>query len=438
MITDFINYLIRSGLSLSVLYIFYYFFLSKESMYRFNRLFLLLSLLFSFITPLFTYPGFISVSFFANAINLTQFQDNYYQIKTLSMQTGGSINFQLLLFVVYLVVAVILLMRFSLNLLRFRKINRNYPYVEVKGYRIRLVDKQILPHSFFSTVYINKKEYSEGQIPPELLDHEFIHISQVHSLDILIIELLKVFFWFNPLLIYYKNAMLLNHEYLADHQFSVSKSRFNAYKEILLNTAFRNTKTYLASSFNYSFTKKRLLMMTKSTFSRAAIIKMVVVIPLFLVLGLFVTNAQETSRRVVTHTEPPPPPPPFGHNTWWSPVLKEHKINPDPSKSFYSQNLFETADMLVSENGFIKLKGHVFITVRATDKAYNVISCESAEYNRADKSIEAIDGFVETYKQDGDKSILISEKKFTKSTFALVDDDKMAPPPPPPPPPPKN
>ena len=43
---------------------------------------------------------------------------------------------------------------------------------------------------------------------------------------------------------------------------------FETYKDILLNTAFRNSKTYLASSFNYSFIKKRLLMMTKKTLSK--------------------------------------------------------------------------------------------------------------------------------------------------------------------------
>ena len=165
---------------------------------------------------------------------------------------------------------------------------------------------------------------------------------------------------------------------------------------------------------------------------------MVAVIPLFLVLGLFVTNAQETSRKVVTDMDPPPPPPPFGHEMWWSPVLKEQIINPDPSKSYYSQNLFLTADELISGNGVITVKGHVFISVRSTDKLYNVIRCQSAVFNTSDKSIEANEGTIETYEQDVDRSELIREQKFRKSSFLLIDGDRMAPPPPPPPPPPEN
>jgi beta-lactamase regulating signal transducer with metallopeptidase domain len=436
MITDFINYLIRSSLALLILYLFYYLILGREKIYRFNRFYLLIALIFSFIVPLFTYPGFIASSSLARSFDMTGFQDSFYQVKTLSMQKSGTVNSDLAILTIYSLISLILLVRFIINLLKIKLHGSGQPTLLIKGHRIVLMNKKILPYSFFSTVYVNKEEYMTGHIPSELFDHEFTHISQKHSVDIIFIELIKVFFWFNPILIFYRNAIMLNHEYLADFQFTSSKSSFNSYRDILLNTAFRNSKSYLASSFNYSFTKKRLLMMTNNTLSKTAFIKMIVVLPLFLLTGLFVTNAQEGARHVVTHMEPPPPPPPpppLGYNAWWSPVLKENNVTPDPSKSYYSQNFFETANNLTSENGNVTLEGDVFIAIRSTDDIYRIIKCQSAVYNAQNKTIEAEYGKIETCRTDGEKTTIIKTEKFKKTTFSLVEDNSIAPPPPPPP-----
>ena len=116
---------------------------------------------------------------------------------------------------------------------------------------------------------------------------------------------------------------MLNHEYLADEEVTRLKNNSKSYINILLNIAFRNNNPYLASSFNYSFTKKRLLMMTKNNFSKTAILKKIAVIPLFLIMGLLVINAQNP-----THFESkgaPPPPPPMDP---MSPLIRGNGLPP--------------------------------------------------------------------------------------------------------------
>jgi TonB family protein len=98
---------------------------------------------------------------------------------------------------------------------------------------------------------------------------------------------------------------MLNHEYLADEAVTYSENNSKSYINILLNIAFRNNNSYLASSFNYSFTKKRLLMISKNKFSKTAILKKVAVIPLFLALGLMIINAQETKSVKSSWSTPP-------------------------------------------------------------------------------------------------------------------------------------
>jgi bla regulator protein BlaR1 len=129
--------------------------------------------------------------------------------------------------------------------------------------RIVLSQKKILPYSFFQYIIVNKTEYEKGQIDYELIIHEQAHCQQYHSIDILFIEIIKIIFWFNPIIWILKKEMQLNHEYLADTKVLQTKS-LKSYQDILLNLVFRNNSTYLASNFNYSLTKKRLIMMTKN------------------------------------------------------------------------------------------------------------------------------------------------------------------------------
>jgi TonB family protein len=302
-----LNYIIRSSISLVILYLFFVAFLDNEKMHKFNRFYLLASLIFSFVVPLLTIPVLTPSVSIINVLDVTSFQDSNIQSQTTTLHKGSQFNIEWLIIAFYFLVSSILLIRFLFNLIRLEISKSRQPSIIYEGYKIVLIDELVLPYSFLSTIYVNSVEYKEGRIPKELLSHEISHITQRHSFDIIFIEMLKVVFWFNPLLIFFKKAVMLNHEYLADEEVTRLKNNSKSYIDILLNIAFRNKNPYLASSFNYSFTKKRLLMMTKNNFSKTAILKKFAVIPLFLGLGLLVINAQETKIPKSTGTTPPPP-----------------------------------------------------------------------------------------------------------------------------------
>ena len=433
-----ISYIIRSGLSLALLYLFFTFFLGKESMHKFNRFYLLASLIFSFVVPLLTFPDFVAAASISNSFGIADLQDSYYQLKTITLQQGNQFNFSRIIPSVYFSISFVLFIRFLINLIRLQISKSIHPAVISEGHKIVLINELVLPYSFLSTVYVNSVEYKAGRIPGELFSHEFTHIAQRHSLDIIFIELLKVFFWFNPFLFFYKKAIMLNHEYLADEAVTKSNKNFSAYSDIILNIIFRNNNSYLASSFNYSFTKKRLLMMTTNNLSKRAILKKIAVIPLFLAMGLLVINAQDTTRSVKAYMRPPPPPPPpppFGYNTWWAPILEKHNITTDPSKSWYSKTIYETGDQYSFENSIVSLK-EAFILIKSTDKIYRIIKARLTFHDLNKKTIEAEEGKIETFRQETDGTKLIHTKSFKKSKFQLTRDDLIAPEPPPPPPPP--
>jgi hypothetical protein len=164
-----------------------------------------------------------------------------------------------------------------------------------------LLKENILPHTFLHYIFLKKEAYDTENIAEELYTHELAHVQQKHTLDIILIELLQIVFWFNPLLIYYKKAMQLNHEFLADDAVIKSNIQIPAYQHLLLENSQGNQSLRLASNLNFSVTKKRLQMMTKHTTRGRAWFIATLTLPIFIAaLFLFSTKviAQEMTAEI--------------------------------------------------------------------------------------------------------------------------------------------
>jgi beta-lactamase regulating signal transducer with metallopeptidase domain len=200
-----ITYLLKSGLLLVIFYAVYKLLLENEKMFRFNRVYLLGSLIFSFVIPL---QLFSITPLFSTPISVVQLDGIVIQTNE---KVSDQINYyQILIYIlgiIYALVAIVLIFRFIKNLYSFYK-NIKYNQIQiVNDQKIVLVKESILPHSFWNTIFINNDEFENGKIPSELIAHEEAHIKQKHSLDILFIEVLQILFWFNPFIILYKKPL---------------------------------------------------------------------------------------------------------------------------------------------------------------------------------------------------------------------------------------
>ncbi|CAM1351780.1 M56 family metallopeptidase [Tenacibaculum halocynthiae] len=272
-----ISYLLKSTSCLALLLFFYHIILEREKMHNFNRFYLLGSILFSFLVPLTT----ITVANTAKIIEATQ---NFHQLTIAQNNTPilveNSFSYTQLLVVVYLIISTLFLFRFCINLYKItQKISSNNKIKYQKAILV-LVNDEILPHTFWNYIFINKKEYLNGKIEEELFTHELTHVTQRHTLDVIIIELLQILFWVNPLFIFLKKAIQLNHEFLADEKVINQHKNTFQYQHLLLNKAAWRNEYYLASNLNYSLTKKRLKMMTTKSSYTKILLKKLAVIPL--------------------------------------------------------------------------------------------------------------------------------------------------------------
>jgi hypothetical protein len=171
-------------------------------------------------------------------------------------------------------------MRFVRNIWKLISKAISNPKVKYKNANLILLDEKTLPHTFLNFIYVNFEDYNKRNIEDELYSHELVHVTQKHTLDILFIEFLKVIFWFNPLFIFYKKAIQLNHEFLADEEIVKTYNNVPFYQNLLLQKSSNVQTIYLASNLNYLVTKKRLIMMTKNTSKKIATIKKIAIIPI--------------------------------------------------------------------------------------------------------------------------------------------------------------
>ncbi len=290
-----IPYLFKSIVCMAGFLLVYILFLEKEKIHRFNRWYLLGSIIFAYIVPL------ITIILPEHAFPILQ--NTYQLIARTTNHTVDSVTIltpvpkresdSQLIFVIftYTLITCFFLLRFTRNIYRLLSTvskNRSIPY---KGARLVLLKHQTVSYSFLNNIFISEADYINQNTEQKLITHELTHVQQKHSLDVIFIELLQAISWFNPILFFYKKAIRLNHEFLADDAVIRAHEDIPAYQLLLLEKICLHSTITIASPFNYSVTKKRLLMMTKTTNHAKAVFKKLAVVPV-LAGALFVFSGR--------------------------------------------------------------------------------------------------------------------------------------------------
>ena len=118
----------------------------------------------------------------------------------------------------------------------------------------------------------------------EIMNHELVHIRQKHWFDLVLVELLCMMQWFNPLVWIYIRFIRQNHEYLADEVALQRTSDPAIYRAALLNQIVGSPVVSLANSFNYSLNKKRFNMMKNIISSPYRKMKILLILPVFAIV----------------------------------------------------------------------------------------------------------------------------------------------------------
>jgi bla regulator protein BlaR1 len=287
-----ISYIFKSAECLAFMFILYHFFLEKEKMLRFNRFYLLFSIGLSLMVPFISYTVKSSaetplVTTVKNATEAHAVIESSFERASNETSIAPWLT---IIFGIYLLVVLYRLIKFSRNVYFLISQQKNSEPIFYKDVTVFMVNEPIPSYSFLNSIFISQADYENEATRKSLLSHEYSHVRQKHSWDVLLIELLHVFLWFNPLIILYKKAIRLNHEFLADAEAAAETEDVYSYQQLLLIKASANTNFQLASNFNYPIIKKRLIMLQQTTSALRATSKKLLLVPFVIVAILFFTT----------------------------------------------------------------------------------------------------------------------------------------------------
>lgn len=291
----FIIYLLKLSVSLAVVFLFYRLFLHRLTFYNWNRWYLLGYTLLAFFIP------FFDVSFLLEKQNWQE--DTIIQwVPLISDAVSNQIVtaqpadlftwwniIGLLLFTGMSVMLVRLLMQF----ISFSRMMKKAVFIPGTGMKIFHVDEQIIPFSFGDSIFINRNLHSETELQ-EIIRHEFVHVKQVHSIDIIWGELLCLLNWYNPFAWLLRRSIRQNLEFIADHQVLENGIAKKEYQYLLLKV-MGNNQYSIANQFNFSSLKKRIAMMNKLKTAKVHLVKFLFILPVMAIILVSFRNQLSTN-----------------------------------------------------------------------------------------------------------------------------------------------
>lgn len=286
-------YFIYTIISLGFSYAGYVLLLRKQKTFQFNRFFLLSSLLLCMIAPVLEFEIFKAIP------SITEIPIENFTAATMAYQNLEEVPFDTVesvsqtqrgpWFYLYFAITLFFVFRFSKNLFQLYKLTRIESKRIGKLKIIKGTDSEMVS-SFFNYLFINEKQDLDNENYSSIIKHETAHCQELHSIDVIIIELLICTFWFNPFVWLYKKAMLQNHEYIADDYSVSSGIDIVNYSDTIINLGYKEHRVPLTSGFNFIQIKNRITMLHQSKTSVLnRTLKIILVVLLF--AGIFVFSS---------------------------------------------------------------------------------------------------------------------------------------------------
>ena len=259
----------------------YHILLKHDTIFKENRLFLLSGLVLAFVFPLVKIQKNVIVS----KPELVQTGGQLTQVAAAATDNGW-FTLQNILVAIYIGGCAFLTVRLIMKLISLKKLAKNARKRKERPFMHMETERKISPFSFFNYIFYNPQLFEPKELH-SVLEHEKVHARQFHTVDILFLEVLKIFFWFNPILWLYKGAVKQNLEYLADH-FAIARTEDKiSYQYLMLKQAVDAQEYTLANSFYNSLIKKRIVMLNQNQSKKVNALKTLVMVPL---LGLFLVS----------------------------------------------------------------------------------------------------------------------------------------------------
>lgn len=295
---EFLIYLLKSSVLLSLFLLVYELFLRQETYYTINRLFLWAGVIIAAVLPAVTYTN---IRMITPETQETHTVTSVVPVGTASSATAPEFweNPELLSQTALLIYGTVLLVLFIVFFVRLAKLGRLLYKPMQSSYRQGIcyieTTEKTGAFSFFNRIVFNPDIYDEEELKL-ILRHEEAHVKGLHSADVLLAHLICLLNWFNPFILLYRKRIAENLEFLADREATRSLQSPKTYQLILLKAALGNKSPYPVNSFKNSFITTRIKKLQQHPSHQKALLKLGFILPLlagFFLLFQVKTQAQQ-------------------------------------------------------------------------------------------------------------------------------------------------
>jgi hypothetical protein len=268
-------YLMKVSGCLALFYGIYLTLFRNLTFFGVNRFYLLLGLAGSFAIPLLNLP--LATTLFDRAASyalletLNESLDLHSAANPVNALTATN-DFSLLS-TIYLSGVTLMVLRITYFIIRMIRVWRlSEPFISGDWKLFRTKSGQ--PFSFFNRIYV-----PENTLDLSIIEHEKAHVRQFHWIDLLLMEIIYVLLWFNPVIFFYKRSIKMQHEYLADASTLSAGVPREDYLGCMLNQLYIDNGMDPVSPFYSKSVKQRIIMITRSKSSGQLYLRYLFVVP---------------------------------------------------------------------------------------------------------------------------------------------------------------
>lgn len=284
-------YAIKVAACAGILTAYYWLLLRNKKFHQYNRFFILLAFLLSLCLPFLQIPVFNNAASTNNAllttlqtISVNEFEETatVYFTKQNSWHWFTMWN---IVFVVYALGCLLFFYLFLKALIYILRISNKYSYQAIGDVQLYQTNEPASPFSFFKKIFWKNNLSLTDEKGSQIFRHEMYHVRHGHSFDIIITEIITIFFWWNPFFYILRRELKTIHEFLADQHAISHHNKFD-YASLLVTQSLHLKASSITHPFFHNALKRRIAMITKNKNTRFQYISKILALPL---LALVVT-----------------------------------------------------------------------------------------------------------------------------------------------------
>ena len=283
----FILYELKVAVLLAAFYLCFKSFLSKEKLHRVNRIVLISTSVLSFILPLCIITIHKTVPMQEMIENAIVNVDEAQSVTT-AVVTNSGISWESMVIAIYLLGVALVLCGIVVGITRVMKTVSSGKKMQMDGCEVIVCEGDVPPFSWMRWIVMARADFESGN--RHILEHEKAHIRLGHSRDVLLVDVLSAFQWFNPAIWLLKSELRAVHEYEADDAVLSNGVNIKEYQYSLIRKAVSASGYSITNSFNHSILKNRITMMSKSKASWMRGLRVLYILPLL--CGSLALNAK--------------------------------------------------------------------------------------------------------------------------------------------------